>query len=188
MHFKDLRHLLPTALNAFGVPAAEIQKILGHARGSMETRRCITPVGSRDHMDVAFLDPQSPASEGRLTIIPVVTSLHPTTKQPRRPGGRRGRKSLHLNNGGGGKPCIRGMRITVDDVLGYLASGMSEAEVLADFPYLEAEDIQACRAFAMERDHTGSPLDVEGIELGLTADEIVAFVREGRHDLPPREG
>ena len=38
----------------------------------------------------------------------------------------------------GGKPCIRGMRITVYDVLGYLASGMSQEEVLADFPYLEA--------------------------------------------------
>ena len=50
----------------------------------------------------------------------------------------------------GGKPCIRGMRITVYDVLGYLASGMSEAEVLADFPYLEPEDIRACYAFAAD--------------------------------------
>jgi len=47
----------------------------------------------------------------------------------------------------GGKPCIRGMRMTVDDVLEYLASGMTEAEVLADFPYLTHEDIEACRAF-----------------------------------------
>jgi uncharacterized protein (DUF433 family) len=43
----------------------------------------------------------------------------------------------------GGKPCIRGMRITVYDVLGYLASGMSQDEILSDFPYLEAEDIRA---------------------------------------------
>lgn len=50
----------------------------------------------------------------------------------------------------GGKPCIRGMRITVYDVLGYLASGMTEAEVLADFPYLEPEDIRACYAFAAD--------------------------------------
>ena len=47
-----------------------------------------------------------------------------------------------------GKPCIRGMRITVYDVLGYLASGMSYEEVLADFPDLTREDILACLAFA----------------------------------------
>ena len=51
----------------------------------------------------------------------------------------------------GGKPCIRGMRITVDDVLEYLASGMSECEVLSVFPYLTREDIQACRAFDADR-------------------------------------
>jgi uncharacterized protein (DUF433 family) len=50
----------------------------------------------------------------------------------------------------GGQPCIRGMRITVYDVLGYLASGMTEAEVLADFPYLEPEDIRACYGFAAD--------------------------------------
>ena len=44
----------------------------------------------------------------------------------------------------GGKPCIRGMRIAVQDVLEYLGSGMSEDEILADFPYLEREDIRAC--------------------------------------------
>ncbi len=43
-----------------------------------------------------------------------------------------------------GKPCVRGLRITVDSVLDYLASGMSEAEILADFPDLTAEDIRAC--------------------------------------------
>lgn len=48
----------------------------------------------------------------------------------------------------GGKPCIRGLRITVDDVLQYLASGMTEAEILADFPDLEPEDIRAALAFA----------------------------------------
>jgi uncharacterized protein (DUF433 family) len=51
-----------------------------------------------------------------------------------------------------GKPCIRGMRITVSDVLGYLAAGMSEDEVLADFPYLTREDIRACLAFAADRE------------------------------------
>ncbi|MBL0171919.1 MAG: DUF433 domain-containing protein [Gemmatimonadaceae bacterium] len=44
----------------------------------------------------------------------------------------------------GGKPCIRGLRITVYDVLEYLASGMSEDEILADFPDLERDDIRAC--------------------------------------------
>jgi uncharacterized protein (DUF433 family) len=44
----------------------------------------------------------------------------------------------------GGKPCIRGIRIAVQDVLEYLSSGMSEDEILADFPYLEREDIRAC--------------------------------------------
>ncbi len=52
----------------------------------------------------------------------------------------------------GGKPCIRGMRITVYDVLSYLAAGMTTAEVLADFPYLTAEDVLACLAFAAERE------------------------------------
>ena len=52
----------------------------------------------------------------------------------------------------GGKPIIRGLRITVYDVLDYLASGMSEEELLSDFPELEQEDIQACLAFAADRE------------------------------------
>ena len=52
----------------------------------------------------------------------------------------------------GGKPCIRGMRITVYDVLEYLASGMSENEILKDFPDLTREDIRACLAFAADRE------------------------------------
>lgn len=51
-----------------------------------------------------------------------------------------------------GKPCIRGLRITVYDVLEYLASGMTEAEILADFPDLTALDIRACLAFAADRE------------------------------------
>ena len=53
----------------------------------------------------------------------------------------------------GGRPCIRGMRITVYDVLGYLASGMTQGEILADFPYLTKEDIQACLSYAADREH-----------------------------------
>jgi uncharacterized protein (DUF433 family) len=57
---------------------------------------------------------------------------------------------------GGGKarrkPCIRGLRITVYEVLEYLASGMSQEEILADFPDLEAEDIKATLAFAADRE------------------------------------
>lgn len=52
----------------------------------------------------------------------------------------------------GGKPCIRGLRITVYDVLDYLASGMSEAEILADFPDLTRDDLRACLAFAADRE------------------------------------
>jgi uncharacterized protein (DUF433 family) len=52
----------------------------------------------------------------------------------------------------GGKPCIRGMRITVYDVLDYLASGMSKDEVLADFPYLTEDDILACLSYAADRE------------------------------------
>jgi uncharacterized protein (DUF433 family) len=52
----------------------------------------------------------------------------------------------------GGQPCIRGMRITVYDVLSYLAAGMTPHEVLADFPYLEEDDIRACLQYAAERE------------------------------------
>ena len=51
-----------------------------------------------------------------------------------------------------GQPCIRGLRMTVQDVLEYLASGMSTEEILADFPDLTAEDIRACLAFAADRE------------------------------------
>jgi uncharacterized protein (DUF433 family) len=52
----------------------------------------------------------------------------------------------------GGKPCVRGMRITVFEVLEYLASGMSMEEILEDFPYLEKEDILACLSFAANKE------------------------------------
>ena len=52
----------------------------------------------------------------------------------------------------GGKSCIRGLRITVYEVLEYLASGMSEDEILHDFPDLTREDIRACLAFAADRE------------------------------------
>jgi uncharacterized protein (DUF433 family) len=52
----------------------------------------------------------------------------------------------------GGKPCIRGLRMTVYDVLEYLASGMSEEDILKDFPDLTREDIRACLAFAADRE------------------------------------
>ena len=49
----------------------------------------------------------------------------------------------------GGRPCVRGMRITVFDVLSYLAAGMSNQEILDDFPYLTADDIRACLAYTI---------------------------------------
>lgn len=52
-----------------------------------------------------------------------------------------------------GKPCIVGTRIAVHDVLGYMAAGMSEDEILGDFPDLSRESIRACLAFAADREH-----------------------------------
>lgn len=52
----------------------------------------------------------------------------------------------------GGKPCIHGLRITVYDVLEYLASGMTPEEILEDFDYLTIEDIQACLSYAADRE------------------------------------
>jgi uncharacterized protein (DUF433 family) len=52
----------------------------------------------------------------------------------------------------GGKPCVRGLRITVYDVLEYLASGMTHPEILREFSYLTEEDIRACLAYAADRE------------------------------------
>lgn len=52
----------------------------------------------------------------------------------------------------GGKPCVRGLRITVYEVLEYLASEMTEAEILEDFPDLTREDLKACIAYAADRE------------------------------------
>jgi len=62
----------------------------------------------------------------------------------------------------GGQPCVRGLRITVYDVLSYLASGMTEEEIISDYPDLTAEDIHAALAYAAERERktVRSPSDV----------------------------
>lgn len=52
----------------------------------------------------------------------------------------------------GGKPCIRGLRMTVYDVLDYLAAGMTQEQILKDFPYLTAADLHACLAYAADRE------------------------------------
>ena len=59
-----------------------------------------------------------------------------------------------------GKPCIRGMRLTVFDVLEYLAAGMTEEEILEDFPCLTKEDILACLAFAADREKRTMVIEV----------------------------
>ncbi|MBX3119487.1 MAG: DUF433 domain-containing protein [Fimbriimonadaceae bacterium] len=51
-----------------------------------------------------------------------------------------------------GKPCIRDLRVTVSDVLGWLAAGMSREEIIADYPYVTNDDISACLAFAADRE------------------------------------
>jgi uncharacterized protein (DUF433 family) len=61
----------------------------------------------------------------------------------------------------GGRPCIRGLRITVYDVLSMLSSGMTHQEVLADFPELEPEDVLAVLAYAADREHSVYSLAVE---------------------------
>ena len=86
-------------------------------------------VGSRDPLKI---DPCRPAS--------VVSAMDYSDRITIEPGKR------------SGKPCIRGMRITVQDVLEYLASGMTEEQILADFPDLEREDIKAVLAFAADRE------------------------------------
>ncbi|TAN38740.1 MAG: DUF433 domain-containing protein [Verrucomicrobia bacterium] len=53
----------------------------------------------------------------------------------------------------GGKPCIRGLRITVEDILGWLAAGMTVPEITADYPDLTEEDVRAALAFAADREH-----------------------------------
>lgn len=53
----------------------------------------------------------------------------------------------------GGRPCIRGLRISVYDVLSMMGSGMSESEILDDFPELELDDLRACLNFAAQREH-----------------------------------
>ena len=52
-----------------------------------------------------------------------------------------------------GKPCVKGTRITVYDVLGWLSKGMSQDEIIADYPSLSVQSIQACLAYAADRDH-----------------------------------
>ena len=66
-----------------------------------------------------------------------------------------------------GKPCIRGLRMTVGDVLGYLASGMTHEEILRDFPYLTEEDILACLSYAADRER--QQLVVQGCSQGVAA-------------------
>jgi uncharacterized protein (DUF433 family) len=58
----------------------------------------------------------------------------------------------------GGQPTIRGLRITVYDVLRMLADGTSETEILEDFPELETDDIRACLAYAADREHNTATL------------------------------
>lgn len=61
----------------------------------------------------------------------------------------------------GSRPCIRGLRITVYDVLSMLASGMSEDEILADYPEIESADIRACLMYAANREHNFLTVAVE---------------------------
>jgi len=76
----------------------------------------------------------------------------------------------------GGRPCIRGMRIRVSDVLEMLGVGVSEAEILQDFPDLEREDIWACLRFAAQR--------VDFPRAPLSREEYLALLRKAPRTLP----
>lgn len=68
--------------------------------------------------------------------------------------GNDGQENITIESGKrGGQPCIRGLRITVYDVLSWLAQGMDKTEILEDFPELTLEDILACQRFAADREH-----------------------------------
>ena len=62
----------------------------------------------------------------------------------------------------GGKPCIRGMRITVHDVMSYFAAGMTQTQILEDFPYLTSDDISACFAYVADRESHEVALSISG--------------------------
>lgn len=64
----------------------------------------------------------------------------------------------------GGKPCIRGLRITVEDILGWLAAGMSVPDILADYPDLTEEDVRAALAYAADRERR--------IQFSVTSHEV----------------
>ena len=73
----------------------------------------------------------------------------------------------------GGKPCIRGLRITVYDILEYLAGGMAYEEILDDFPELTIEDILASIAFVAERKRRFALVPLHGVEWTREASEVV---------------
>lgn len=86
----------------------------------------------------------------------------------------------------GGRPCVRGLRIAVYDVLGWLASGMSEDDILRDHPDLERDDIRACLAFAADRERHAAGARKPG---NLAAAICRRFAPFGgvKLELPPRE-
>lgn len=98
---------------------------------------------ARNSRFVAGVRPRAPARQRSHALVSrcqnrAMSSPHPLiTTDPRRRGGR---------------PCIRHLRITVGDVLGWLAQGMSVDDILADYPELTAADVQACLSYAAERE------------------------------------
>jgi len=113
-------------------PTARIEARLGGL-----PLRSVGPVGSPGRL---FLPGNPPTKFGLPSRLRVCWGMDPLKRITLEPDKR------------AGKPCIRGLRITVYDVLEYLASGMTEEEILADFPDLEPEDIRAVRAFAAARE------------------------------------
>jgi uncharacterized protein (DUF433 family) len=91
-------------------------------------------------------------ARGKLLESERRSGVSPPSPPPRPEEAYRARITLEPGKRGG-KPTIRGLRITVYDVLSYLAAGMTPDALLADFPSLEAEDIRACLSYAADREH-----------------------------------
>jgi uncharacterized protein (DUF433 family)/antitoxin (DNA-binding transcriptional repressor) of toxin-antitoxin stability system len=115
------------------------------------------PVVRMTAVEVATKKKRVPGSmKGKLPEIPDEFFFEPWTLEPAR-GGMADEPRAYTPGGGritidpdmcGGRPCIRGMRIRVSDVVGLLAGGTTREQLLADYPYLEAEDIDAALAYA----------------------------------------
>ena len=127
-------------------------KARAKAHGRSLNREIITMLGRTVHSAPV----EAAAVAGHAMTVREATAVYVTRRESnaRRKTAANWRTIITVEPGKrGGMPCIRGMRITVYDVLEYLASGMTETRLLLEFPYLTAADIRACLQFAADREH-----------------------------------